>query len=62
VTAVVPTRTLNARLGKLGWYDLDKRRRRRQHRRAAKQLRELGGGTCESVARWHLANARYLGR
>lgn len=39
-------------------YSSDKRKRRRQHRVAAKRLRKQGGSTFHTVARWHLAQAR----
>lgn len=52
-------------------YSSDKRKRRREHRRAASNL--IGGGgffnngsapgsTFHFVARWHLAQARWVGR
>lgn len=52
-------------------YSTDKRKRRNQHRTAAKSLLGSGGffngfsargSTMHSVAGWHLAQARYLGR
>lgn len=52
-------------------FSSDKRKRRRQHRRAARRLIEMGtllnaralpGMTPHAVARWHLQQARYLGR
>ncbi len=53
---------------KMGFH-LDKRKRRRQHRRAARQLIGAGtllnakaprGSTLYVVAQWHLFQARYL--
>lgn len=43
-------------------YSADKRKRRNQHRQSAKELKQHGGGTCANVAKWHLMQARYLGR
>lgn len=43
-------------------YSPDKRKRRRQHRKNARHLSEFGGGTMRAVAKWHLAQARYVGR
>lgn len=40
----------------------DKRKRRRQHRKSAKQLLQEGGSICTSVAIWHLYQARYWKR
>lgn len=42
-------------------YSFDKRKRRRQHRRNAKDLSNQGS-IFASVARWNLYQARYLGR
>lgn len=42
-------------------YSDDRRKRRNQHRTAAKQLlHNAGGGTFRSVAHWHLMQARWL--
>lgn len=52
-------------------YSTDKRKRRNQHRNMAKHLLTSGsflsaktriGSTLWFVAKWHLDNARYLGR
>lgn len=52
-------------------FSIDKRKRRKQHRRTAKDLLTKGGifdnhpacrNTFHSIAMWHLSNARYLGR
>lgn len=52
-------------------YSSDKRKRRRQHRIAAKNLLGQGGffnaqsargSTLNTVAGWHLAQARWVGR
>lgn len=42
-------------------YSHDKRKRRRQHRRAARELAGMGA-TATSVATWHRFQARYFGR
>lgn len=67
---ILRTQELNRRLGSS--YSSDKRKRRRQHRHAAKALVGAGtfmnpgrapvGSTLWTVAQWHLANARWLGR
>ena len=43
-------------------YSLDKRKRRNQHREAARQLSKQGGSIAASVVPWHLFQARYIGR
>lgn len=41
-------------------FALDNRKRRRQHRQAARQLLEHGGQIFRAVAQWHLHQARWL--
>lgn len=62
---------MNTKISDSLGFSADKRRRRNQHRRAAKQLLKSGGffnglsargSTFHAVAMWHLAQARYLGR
>lgn len=64
---VVMTKARGEKMG----YSTDKRRRRRQHRQAARELINGGtflnaraprGSTPNSVARWHLFQARYFKR
>jgi hypothetical protein len=44
-------------------YSSDKRKRRREHRRNARELRKFGGGgTIAAVISWHLYQAQWLGR
>lgn len=41
-------------------YSPDKRKRRRQHRRNARELSQYGGGTCAMVANWNRQQARLV--
>ena len=41
-------------------YSRDKRKRRRQHRKAANTLGKLGGGIAQSMTWWHKQQARSI--